>query len=436
MSFIHPFSDEATSSQLELFKIPQTVTAIEVERTVHYKPIAALTSSNWIEFRVTGNDDFIDLSSIQLEVEVKVTMADGTPLPKAESANAAQPNLFEAITPVNDWLWAMFQQIDLYLNNTLVTSATNLHHYRAYMDDLFYTSKEAKQTYMYSHFWEADEAKRKARFKRCYEGKSIKMMGPLHLDLAQQERLLLNHVDMNLRLNLSDTSFFLKIGNNTSDKPRCNIINATLHLTKKRLFADCEAGIMSALGSEPCKYFYTHTQMRHRIIDSGSSTFFFDDVFPGTLPRRFVIGLVPASAFNGDWKEDPFKFTANGLVEVKALVDAVQVPTPPLDLNTGDDDFSRAYTLFYSAMYSLHPATRLSITPEDFKNSCCFFAWTLSPENDMEDGDTIGLIHKGTVRLDFRFSKPPEKQIAAVIYAHFPQSIQIDANRNVTWETV
>lgn len=436
MSFVHPFSDEATTSQLELFKIPKTVTAIESERKVHYKPAAALTSGNWIDFRIAGTEEFIDLSSLLLEIEIKITKSDGSALPKEAAAAAAPKNLFDAVLPANNLLSTLFQQVDLYLNNTLVTASTNLYHYRAYLDTLFYQSGEAKKTYLYSVMWEENEAKRKSRFKQVYDGKTLKLIGPLHLDLAQQERLLLNLVDVNLRLNLSDPSFVFQVQEDTTERPKFTLIDATLHVLKKKLFPDCEAGILNALGHETVKYFFTHTRLRHRIIDNGSSTFFFDDVFPGTLPRRFIVGLVPAASFNGDFTQDPFKFTSNDLVEVKAFIDSVQSPVPSLVLDTDNNDFARAYIELFESLYSMHPQTRLSISPADFKSHCCFFGWNLSSENDMDDSDTIGLIRRGHVRLDFRFKKPVEKQLACIIYSHFPQVLQIDSNREVMLESV
>lgn len=436
MSFIHPFSDECTTSQLDLFKIPSTVTAVEEFRWFHYKPAAALTSSHGIDFRVAGTEEFIDLSNIFLEVEVQILKSDGSPLPTKAAESTAPPNLFDAILPSNNFASCLFQQVDLFLNNVLVTSATNMYPYRSYLDNLFYQSGSAKKTYMYSGMWQQDEDKRKERIKRVYQGKTLKLYFPLHLDLVQQERVLLNLVDMNVRLNLSDQTLCYSITNTTGDRPKHSIINATLHVKKLKLFPDCEAAILKALGETSVKYFYTNTQMRHRVVDSGSSTFFCDNLFPGTLPRRFVVGLVPMKAFNGSWDTDPFKFTSNGVVEVRAFVDSIQTPVPSLELDTEDDDFARAYTLLFDNMYALHPATTLSITPEDFKSHCTFFAWTLSTENDLENSDTIGLIKRGHVRLDFRFKEALKTQLACIIYAHFPQVVQIDANREVIIESV
>lgn len=435
MAFIHPFSDECTSSQLEIFKIPSTVTAVEYERHFNYKPAAALTSSSWIEFRIPSTEEFVDLSAIYLELELSVTLSDGAPLPTA-AATGGQVNLFEKIVPCNNFLSSLFQQLDVYLSNTLVTSATNLYHYRSYLDSLFYQSKHSKDTYMYTTLWDENPEVRKNRIKRVYSGKTIKLCGPLHFDLGQQERLLLNFVDIIFRLNLADPSFCFQVAGTSTDRPRFNLIDATLHVCKKKLFADAEAGILTALQKSSAKYFFTHTQLRHRIIDSGSTSFYFDNIFPSTLPRRFIVGIVTAKAFNGDWKSNPYEFKDHSLVEIRAFVDSIQEPTPGIRLDVEEDDFARAYYLFFNSMYSLHPGTQLSITPEQFKSHCTFFCWTLSTENDLDNSDTIGLIRRGHVRIDFRFKKETTEHLAAVIFAHFPQVLQIDSDRNVLLESV
>ena len=436
MSFIHEYSDECTSSQLDLFKIPSTVTAVEYEKFVDFKPSASLSSSTWVEFPAASNEEFVDLSSIYIDVELSITASDGKPLPSAAAAQGAPPNLFNSIVPPNNFLSSLFQQLDIYLSNTLVTSATNLYHYRSYLDTLFYQSKHAKQTYLYSGLWEKDADKRKERIKSIYNGKTIKMCGPLHFDLAQQERLLLNFVDMRFRLNVADPSVILRIDSQTTDRPRINLINATLFVCKKKLFADCEAGVLTALQKATVKYFYTNTSLRHRIIDSGSSSYFFDHIFPSTLPRRFIVGLVTAKAFNGDWESDPYDFSHKGVVEARAFVDALQLPTPGILLDMQEDDFARAYHLFFRSMYATHSQSSLAITPDDFKKNCCFYCWTLSPDDDIDDQDTVAYIRRGHVKIDFRFKKATTEHLVAIIYSHFPQVLQIDANRTVMLESI
>lgn len=440
MSFLHPFSEECTSSELDLFKIPTTNTAVETERYTAYKPVASLTSSNWIEFRVAPTDEFIDPATIYLELEVEILQSDGTRLPEAPVAEAAAgqaaapANLFEKIIPCNSFMSSLFQQLDLYMNNTLVTSSTNLYHYRAYMDNLFYQNQRAKETHMYTRMWESDKTKRKERIKRCYQGKSLKLCGPLHFDLGQQERLILNHIELIFRLNLSDSSFCLTVEEGTEKRPKIVIKDATLHVEHKKPFADCEAGIMMALARNTAKFFFNHTQLRHRIIDKGTTTSYLDNLFPSILPRRFIIGFVSNKSFNGDWNSDPYNFAHHDLVEIKMLLNGVQLPTPAIVQDIADDDFARSYQLLFQNFSELHSKTRLSITPADFKTNCAFYCFNLAPQKNLDGGDTVSLIQRGHVRVDYRFKKATQDHLYAIIYAHFPKVIQVQADRTVMVE--
>lgn len=437
MSFIHPFSEEATSSELDVFAIPTTNTAVDSERFTAYKPVASLASSDWIEFIVPGTNEFIDPATIYIELDVEIVKSDGTALPNAAAPAAAQgqaaheANLFEKIIPCNNFMSSLFQQLDVRLNNTLVTSSTNMYAYRAYLDCLFYQSKHAKQTYMYTHMWEPDKSKRKERIKRCYSGKRLRLCGPLHFDLGQQERLILNQIDMAFRLNLSDSSFCLVVEDGTAHRPRVKIVDATLHVEHKKLFADCEAGIMVALANDTAKYFFTHTQMRRYVIDRNSSSYFFDNIFPSILPRRFVIGLISSKCFDGDWNTDPFEFKHHDLSEIRISRDGVQVPSPAILQDVEDDDYARSFFCLYQNFGALHPNTQLSITADDFKTNCALYCWNLATQKTLDNGDTVALQERGHIRAEFRFKKPTQDTLIAIVYANFGQSMEISADRTV-----
>lgn len=441
-AFVHPFSAECTSSELDLFKIPTTNTAVDTERYTAYKPVASLTSSNWIEFRVAPTDEFIDPATIYLELEIEITQSDGSSLPNAAVEAApqgqAQPaaNLFEKIIPCNSFMSSLFQQLDLYMNNTLVTSSTNLYHYRAYLDNLFYQNKQAKDSHMYTRLWDRDAAARKERIARCYQGKRLKLCGPLHFDLGQQERLLLNHIELVFRLNLSDSGFCFIVEAGTAQRPKFNIRDATLHVEHKKPFADCEAGIMMALAQKPAMYFFNHTQLRHRIVEKGTTSSYLDNLFPSILPRRFIIGFVSSKSFNGDWSADPFEFAHHGLLEIKMLLNGIQLPTPAITQDVSDDDFARSYQLLFQNFAELHSKTDLTITPVDFKSNCTFYCFNLAPQKNLDGGDTVSLIQRGHVRVDYRFKAATDDHLYAIIYAHFPKVIQIQADRTVMVEEV
>ena len=125
MSLIHKLSSECTKSELDLFDVPPTQVAYESARMVDYYPLASIGNGP-IEFYVSGssNEEYIDPSQTFLSVMCKITCADGTNLTNDQSC-----------APVNNFLNSMFSQVDVYLNDTLITSSVNTYAYRCYFEN-------------------------------------------------------------------------------------------------------------------------------------------------------------------------------------------------------------------------------------------------------------------------------------------------------------
>ena len=80
------------------------------------------TDNGPIEFNIPGSgEDYIDLTNTFLHLSEKITAADG--------ANIADD---AAIGPVNLLMHSLFSQVDVALNDKLVSLLTNTYAYRAY----------------------------------------------------------------------------------------------------------------------------------------------------------------------------------------------------------------------------------------------------------------------------------------------------------------
>ena len=91
-------------------------------------------------------DAYIDLANTYLLVRAKVVRGVGTDL--ADDSPVA---------PVN-WLHSLFSQVDVYLDDTLVTPSSNTYPFCAYVDTLLSYGAEAKNTQHTSQLWYKDTA--------------------------------------------------------------------------------------------------------------------------------------------------------------------------------------------------------------------------------------------------------------------------------------
>ena len=60
------------------------------------------------------------------------------------------------VAPVNNWLHSLFSQVDVYLNDTLVTPSSNTYPFRTYVDTVQSYGTEAKNTQLTSQLWYKD----------------------------------------------------------------------------------------------------------------------------------------------------------------------------------------------------------------------------------------------------------------------------------------
>ena len=180
----------------------------------------------------------MDLANTYLFVRAKVTKADGSNL-----------DTDSAVGPVNNWLHSLFSQVDVYLNDTLVTPSTNTYPYRAYIETALSYGADAKETQLTSQLWYKDTAGRmdsvaltdddtanvgfKNRRNYTTQSHVVEMMGRLHVDMFLQDRFLLNGVDVKIRLVRSKDAFALMACGANHDY-KVNIIEATLVCSRER----------------------------------------------------------------------------------------------------------------------------------------------------------------------------------------------------------
>ena len=115
MAFVHHESRECTKSELDLFIIPATQTSIQKGQWIEYHPLSNITDTGPIEFNVSGTgEEYLDLARTQLYMKAKITKANGTAL-----------DVDTQVGPVNLFLHSVFSQVDVSLNERLISASSN-----------------------------------------------------------------------------------------------------------------------------------------------------------------------------------------------------------------------------------------------------------------------------------------------------------------------
>lgn len=434
MAFLHHQSCECVKSELDLFTLPATQTSIESGNWIQYKPISSITEESPLEFVVSAlNDEYLDLANTMINIKAKISKPNGEKIAEA---------IDKDVGPVNNWLHSLFSQVDLYINQKLVSPQNNTYAYRSYIETLLNYDDGAKMSHLTCGLWYDDTpghmddcetnntglGKRKTFIKNS---NTVDMIGHLHVDFFNQEKFLLNGVEMRLRMIRSRDSFCLM---SKTEKYKVEILEANLLVRRNKINPSVLLAHSKTLESGSAKYPIVRVETKAVTIPSGISQKSIDNIFLGQLPKRVIIGLVSNKAFNGDFKSNPYNFQNYNVNFFSLYIDGVQIPSKPLqpDYTEGKETSILAYHTLFSGTGIQFLNMGNSVSRSEFSKGYCLMAFDLTPDLSANATSHWNLIRHGSLRIELGFAEALTETVNCIVYAEFDNVIEIDKNRNVT----
>ncbi|GBN73988.1 hypothetical protein AVEN_235686-1 [Araneus ventricosus] len=145
----------------------------------------------------------------------------------------------------------------------------------------------------------------KQRYERVKGGKIFDMCGILHIDLGTRPRLLISGTTIRVLLLKAKDNFTLLA---TSGAFRLQIENISLFIRKCDVSSSIVVGHEKALEQALVEMPFTRIETKNFTLSSGLKSVIIPNAMNGILPSRMILGLVSNSAFNGDFKKNPFNF--------------------------------------------------------------------------------------------------------------------------------
>nr|XP_056711056.1 uncharacterized protein F54H12.2-like [Euleptes europaea] len=434
MAFIHSGSEECTKSELDLFQIAPTQTSIERCLYIEVPPLAALSETAPLDFFIAGNgEDYMDLNNTLLYLCCKIVKEDGTNLDRDAR-----------VSLVNYPIASIFSQLDVTLGDRLISQSSNCYPYRAFIESVLNYSNDTLATQFSAGLFYKDTpgghestdvpGNNEGFIKRATftaESRKIDLLGRLHSDLFFQEKLLLNGVDVKIKLTRSKDAFCLMTdGPNRGCKVQ--IVAASLFVKKVRVAPGVRLGHAEALFTANAKYPVDRVGMKVFSIPAGSRVSNQENLFLGQLPKLLVIGLVDNDAFSGAHNKNPFNFKHYDINFVALYMDGEQVPAKPLQPDFASGNCVREYMHLVQAAGKHMKDRSLLVNREEFAQGYTLLAFDLSP--DQECADHYSLIKTGNLRAEVRFARALPHTVNMIVYGVFDNVIEINHRRNVLFD--
>ncbi|XP_071476684.1 uncharacterized protein F54H12.2-like [Diadema antillarum] len=441
MALLHDKSDVCCKSELDLFTVPHTQMSIVKGPWVEYHPVSSITDEGPIEFNVFGtSEEYLDLSQTMLQVTVKVTNNDNTALP------ADAP-----VGPVNLFLPSLFAQVDIMLNEKLVSQPSNTYPYRAYIESLLHYGGETKESQLTQQLYYKDKAGKMdavnplassaeanpglaKRHGFIVESKLLSLLGPIYADIFFQERLLLPGVDLKIKLNRSKDAFCL-LSSTENARYKIKIESAALYVRRVKTSPTIMLNHAKALEKTTAKYPVNKVDVKSFSIPAGSMSINKDNLFHGQLPNRVVVGFVDTDAFNGTFGKNPFNFKHLRLNFISLTIDGETVPMRPLRPSFAagaGQSYIHAYNSLFMGTNRLFVDKGININREEYCEGYTLFAFDLTP--DLSDGCHLNLIKQGNLRLELQFDVAIPNTVNCIVYSEGQGLIQIDKSRNIIYD--
>ena len=137
-------SDLVPMKELDLFYTPPTEGIVQKKQWIQYRPTAQITQGSPLEFLIPGTgSQYTDLKHTYLSLIVRILKEDGSTCP-----------LLEKVGPVNIPLHSLFNQVELFLNQTLASSTGVNYAYKAIIDTLLNATAETVDSSLQADgFW-------------------------------------------------------------------------------------------------------------------------------------------------------------------------------------------------------------------------------------------------------------------------------------------
>jgi hypothetical protein len=441
------------SEELALFEKPVLNGGVNKVRWIEYRPVNQITQDGAIDFNISGNgSNYVDLRRTYLHVKAKIVNQDDSPLstPRIPDSDGTlgEPLMSAKVAPVNLWLHSLFSQIDVYLQQKLITSSNSSYFIKAYIDSLLKCCTSSREVNLQSQMYYKDNCDAMEendpfsgmngglmlREKYTRESRSVDMEGPLMIDICQCDRYLLNGIEIKIKLWPTKSSLNLMAVQNNFKTIIEEVTLKVCHVTPtpQILTAHQETLNKKYLALYP----YVRSDIKKFTIGQGAFDFTKDDVFQNLIPTRLILCMVNNEALSGSFQRNPFNFQHYRANFVEVSIDGESVPGRGLKMKFGYNEEDGNYIDAYLSLTRgvLMGQEEHSITREDYNSGYTFFVFDLEPEllPDKENDDEFWpIIKHGNLRIQFHFDVALPETISVIAYGMFPRIIKVDHTRSV-----
>lgn len=266
------------------------------------------------------------------------------------------------------------------------------------------------------------------------ESKTVYLKGPFRHSIFKQNKLLLNQIDMRVKVHLKTPEYCLKyiLAADKTHRVDYEITQATLDVCCVRPTATVALAHEKVLNQGVnAIYPIFHQLATHHTLVKGTTVFSYQNLFGSTIPDLLILGAQKAKTFEGDHKKDCFEFEHLNITYLNITIDGVSYPHEALKLDFGKDDYIDAYNSLFTSTNTFSQDQGIDISYQDYKNGYAIFGFDLSKTNTATATEIKDPQRSGALGVDVHFGEALNDNYVLAGFGFVKQSIEIDRDRSV-----
>ena len=269
------------------------------------------------------------------------------------------------------------------------------------------------------------------RWEYTKDGQSVDMTGPLYSDTFQQPHLLLNGVPVKVKLTPSSNTFRLMANNSLfqTQSYKVDIQAVKLWVCMVSVAPSPYMEISRRLQHSTAKYPFMKSEIMTYRLPQGTPHMQLDNLFQGRVPSQILIGFLASEAVRGSYTKNPFNFQHYNLNYLQVTVDGNPYPRKALEPDYTNKQFVDCYLTLFTGTGKWNANEGNSIGRHDYDRGYCLYLFNIDPAKQMLE--TVPIRKKGNIKLEVRFAATLPTTVDLLIYATFPDVIEVDYTRNV-----
>ena len=387
-----------------------------------------IKNSSVVEFHVNSGDNFLALNKTELEVKFRIKKADGNILTDGEKVGI-----------INYPIATMFSNIQVMLNNVIITSGDGNYAERAIMETLLTYGIDASKNWLQAGLFYKDTAgqmdtsdpsqekgndglKQRAEFTRKSQLTTVR--GKLHLDIFNQPKPLINNSRLVIKLTQNKDAYVLMSGE-ADPHYKVKIENITLWVRKLNVSNEIQQSIIDQSIVMPI----TRAVQKEFTVTPGGRTFVENNLHNGQLPTKIIMALQRNDSHVGNYKLNPLNFQHFDVSKVSLFLNGQIVDGRPLSFDFANNGYIDGFWGLTRAANHRYFNNGTLITRKDYKNGYTFWAYDLTPSQcDEQFNDPK---KRGTLTVEFEFAKNIPTPLTLCVYLQFDSEILINKGGSV-----